>query len=285
MIEIISAITVLGGMGLVFGIVLATASKLFEVEHDPRFEIVLDQLPGANCGGCGFAGCSTYARAVVEGEADVNLCPVGGDECVQKLADIMGVKTTKNAHLTALVKCSGGARAKKKFNYAGLSDCVAAMRIGGGHLECQYGCLGLGTCVSACKFGAISVVDGVALVDHERCTGCLNCVKACPRNIIQPVTYDADVNVCCSSKEKGVSLRKVCDIGCLGCRLCEKICKYGAIKINDNLADIDHAKCTSCGDCAEKCPRKLIIDANLDRGPITEQEEPADDGQPVSEKS
>ncbi|GHU93365.1 electron transport complex protein RnfB [Clostridia bacterium] len=267
------AIAVLGGIGLVFGLILAGASKVFAVARDERFDDLMKTLPGANCGGCGFAGCEAYAAEVLAGNAATNLCPVGGDEVSAKLAGVMGVQLTKNTRFTALVKCSGGVRARKKFQYAGINDCVAARSIGGGLLECRYGCLGLGTCVRACQFGAISVVDGVALVDHERCTGCMRCAEVCPKGVIQAVPYYADVNVCCSSKEKGASLRKMCEIGCIGCRLCEKVCKRDAIRVEGNLAVIDHEKCDSCGDCAEKCPRKLIVDANLDRGPRLDTEE------------
>jgi ferredoxin len=191
----------------------------------------------------------------------------------QTLAGIMGIEPAKGKRMTALVKCSGGDRAKKKFEYAGISDCVAAMNAGGGPPECRYGCLGLGTCASACKFGAVTADEGVALVDYERCTGCMSCINACPRRIIAMVPYHADVNVCCSSVEKGTVLRKVCEVGCIGCRMCEKACNNGAIRVTDSLAVIDYDKCTGCGDCAEKCPRKLIFDANLDKGPKQAVEE------------
>ncbi len=267
MIVILYAVLILGGLGLLFGLILAMAARAFAVERDERYDPLLKALPGANCGGCGYAGCAQYAQAVLEGTAKINSCPVGGDTTTAALGEIMGIQLTKNTRLTAMVKCSGGVRAKKKFAYAGIQDCVAAVRIGGGVLECQYGCLGLGTCVTVCPFDAISVVDGVALIDHERCTGCLKCTKICPKKIIAPVPYYADVNVCCSSKDKGAVLRKICEIGCIGCRMCERVCQHDAIHVGENLAVIDHEKCTSCGDCAEKCPRKLIVDANLDSGP------------------
>lgn len=271
--DILSAVMALGGMGLLFGIVLAVSSRVFAVKKDARFDELIAELPGANCGACGYAGCSTYAEKIASGEAAPNCCPVGGEETAKKLCGIMGVELEKNTRLTVIVKCSGGLRTRNKYEYEGITDCHAAIKIAGGPKECQYGCIGLGTCVASCPFGAISIVDEVAVVDHERCTGCLTCTKACPKNIIVPVPYYADVNIACSSMDKGGSLRKVCDIGCLGCRICEKTCQYGAITINDNLAAIDFEKCTGCGDCAEKCPRKLIVDAKLDRGPRLMAEE------------
>ncbi len=267
-INVLYAVLVLGGLGGGLGLILAVASRLLAVKEDDRLAQVESLLPGVNCGGCGFAGCSAYARAILSGEAEAGGCPVGGEELQVKLAEFMGVELKKNTRLTALVRCSGGARAQKKFEYSGLQDCVAAMKLGaGGPMECPYGCIGLGTCVGACPFGAISVTDGVAVVDHERCTGCLRCTKSCPKHIIVPVPYYADVVVACSSHDKGSVLRQVCGIGCLGCRICERTCQHGAIAVSDSLAVIDYEKCTGCGDCAEKCPRRLIIDANLDRGP------------------
>lgn len=268
--DIFLAIIVLGSVGLLMGLVLAFASRIFAVPEDTILKGLEEALPGANCGGCGYAGCSAFAAALREGTAEANGCPVGGTEVAERIGSILGVQIGKNTRLTALVRCSGGLRARNKYAYKGLIDCNAAMRIGGGSpKECPYGCIGLGTCVVSCPWGAVSLVDGVAVVDHERCTGCLRCAEACPKKIIVPVPYYADVNVACSSREKGGILRRVCDIGCLGCRICEKICQQGAIKVKENLAVIDFDLCNGCGDCAEKCPRKLIVDAKLDRTPRT----------------
>ncbi|MCL2004104.1 MAG: 4Fe-4S binding protein [Oscillospiraceae bacterium] len=176
-------------------------------------------------------------------------------------------ETEDETRMTVLVRCSGGVRAKNKFEYEGIDDCHAAMRLGGGPKECSYGCIGLGSCARVCPSGAISVVDGVSVADPERCTACMSCIAECPKQIIVPVPYHADVHIPCSSREKGGTLRKVCDIGCLGCRICEKVCIPKAVRVEDNLASIDFEKCSDCGDCAEKCPRKLIVDAKLDRGP------------------
>jgi Na+-translocating ferredoxin:NAD+ oxidoreductase RNF subunit RnfB len=277
--EILSAVFALGSLGLLFGAVLAVSSKLFNVEHDERYDPLINALPGTNCGSCGYADCQAYAASVLKG-GDSYLCFVGGDVTAQSLAEIMGIEAVEIKRMTALVKCSGGVRAKRKFEYAGIIDCVAATHIGGGLLECSYGCLGLGSCVSSCTFGAISVVDDVAVVDYDKCTGCKMCVSSCPKHIIAVIPHNADVHVCCSSVDKGGVLRKICEIGCVSCRMCEKVCKHEAIQVNDSLAVIDYDKCTGCGDCAEKCPRKLISDVNLDKGP-----KPIDSDyvQPISE--
>ena len=264
--NVIFAVVVLGALAIVFGAVLAIAAKKFAVEVDERQEAIQGVLPGANCGGCGYAGCSGYAAAVVKGEAATNCCAAGGSEVAAKIAGIMGVEAQDTERSVALVKCSGfTGLAQKKFDYSGITDCVAAMRLGGGlgPNECPHGCLGFGTCVAACPFDAIHIKDGVARVDHEKCVGCMTCAAACPKHIIVKVPYNADITVACSSVQKGAVLRKYCDIGCLGCKICEKTCEHDAIHVVDNLAVIDYGKCTSCGMCVAKCPRHLIRDSRL----------------------
>ena len=259
MVNILYAIIVLGVLGGVFGIVLAVASKVFAVDKDERLELIEASLPGANCGGCGYAGCSAYAQAIVENGAPTNACSAGGDSVAKKIANIMGVEQQNSEKKVALVRCSGGCNANKKFeNYQGLHDCVAASKILGGNTQCSYACLGFGTCLSACKFEAISIINGVAIVNPEKCTGCMACSKVCPRNIIAPKPYGNNVYVPCHSIDKGADTRKYCTVGCIGCKICEKTCQFDAIHVENNLASIDYSKCTECGACIEKCPRKII---------------------------
>lgn len=245
-------------MGLLFGILLAFASKIFAVNTDERLSRILEVLPGANCGGCGYAGCSNLASEVVAGKAPVNACPVGGEKIAQQIAEIMGVKAEKQVRMTAYVKCSGGNTTKRKFNYKGMEDCLAAIKISGGPIQCGSGCLGFGTCVKACQFGAIEVKNGIAVVDADKCTSCKKCLAACPKHIISLVPYEAGTHVLCSSEEKGSSVRNFCQTGCIGCRICERKCPAGAITVRNNLARIDYEICTGCGICAEACTRGLI---------------------------
>lgn len=262
MINVIYAILVLGIMGGVFGLLLAVASKVFAVEKDERLEPMIEALPGANCGGCGYSGCAGYAQAILDGSAPLGLCAAGGTESADKIAEIMGIESVEMVRQVALVKCLGS-RAAAKGEYEGIQDCAAASRIlGNGTKLCSCGCLGFGNCVKACIYGAMTIEDGVAKVDHEKCTGCLACAAACPRGIIEAVPYDQNVVVACSSKEKGAAVRKFCDIGCIGCRLCERTCQHDAIHVVDNLAVIDYAKCVNCSECVAKCPRHLITDRN-----------------------
>ena len=207
--DIVIAIAILGGLGLIFGLVLAAASKVFHVETDPRLDKLNECLPGANCGGCGYAGCSGYAEAVLKGEAAIGLCASGGDECAQEMGQIMGQKVEKMGRKVALVRCSGYRRvdaegkttgAKMKAEYEGFKDCVAATKVGGnGPLACKFGCLGFGNCIKACKYDAIHIVDGVAKVDNEKCRGCMACAAACPRDLISAVDYDKHVVIACNS--------------------------------------------------------------------------------------
>ena len=263
--HIINAVIVLGATSIVFGLLLAIASRVFAVEKDEREEQVLNLLPGANCGGCGYAGCAAYAKALAEGTTSLGKCGSCSKENTEEISQILGVSADEGLRVTALVRCSGGIHTKKRFEYSGLEDCAAAAKVAGGPLACAYGCLGMGSCVKACPFDAIHIDPelGVARVDHNKCTGCMTCASACPRGLIISVPYFADVTVMCASKEKGASLRKVCDIGCIGCKMCEKVCEHDAIHVVDNLAAIDYSKCIGCGKCAEKCPRHLITDAKL----------------------
>ena len=266
--EILIAIAILGGLGLIFGLVLAAASKVFHVETDPRLDKLNECLPGANCGGCGYAGCAGYAEAVLSGEAEIGKCASGGNECAQAMGEIMGIKVGEVARKVALVRCSGhrtvdaeGKRqgARMKAEYEGFRDCLAASKIGGnGPLACKFGCLGFGNCVKVCKYDAIHIVDGIAKVDNEKCVGCMSCAAACPRDLIIPVDYDKHVVIACASHAKGAVTVRGCSQGCIGCGLCTKICPHDAIHVDKNLAVIDFTKCTSCGLCAAVCPKKLI---------------------------
>lgn len=259
MMPILTAGLILGIMGLLFGIILAFASKIFAVKVDERIPQVVECLPGANCGGCGFAGCNALAGAIVEGTAPVNACPVGGAACAGKIAAIMGVAAGQGEKTVAHVMCCGTDDcAHKKCEYVGIDDCLSAMRFAGGDKECNYGCCGLGTCVKACKFDALHIVNGIAVVDKEKCVSCGACVKVCPRNLIQMVPAKGTVHVECMNKDKGAEAKNVCDKACIACMICQKNCPSEAITVTNFKAVIDYSKCTNCGICVEKCPRKCI---------------------------
>ena len=273
--DIVIAIAILGGLGLAFGLVLAAASKVFYVETDPRLDQLNECLPGANCDGCGFAGCGAYAEAVLKGEAPVGKCASGGNEAAKAMAAIMGVEAGEVTRKVALVRCSGARTydaegnltqgAKMKATYEGFHDCLAASRVGGsGPLSCKFGCLGYGSCTKVCKYGAISVKNGVAVVDEDLCVGCMACAQVCPRKIITAVEPSQNVIIACNSLAKGAVTNRACTVGCIGCGKCMKNCPSGAITITNNLAQIDSSKCTNCGECAKVCPKGLIKDSNVE---------------------
>ena len=214
--NILYAVLVLGVLGAVFGLVLAIASKIFEVETDPRLDDVVGCLPGANCGGCGFAGCEAYAKAICAGEAKIGLCNAGGAEAAAKISAIMGVEAVAMEKTVAFVKCSGGCNGLKA-NYYGIANCSDAVRVPGNGLTlCSTACLGYGNCAKACQFDAMHVINGVAVVDPEKCTGCLACAEACPRNLIVARPYASKFAVACSNKDKGAVTRANCANGCIG---------------------------------------------------------------------
>lgn len=266
--SIIMAVSVLGALGFVFGALLSYASKKFEVKVDPRIEQTLELLPGANCGGCGYPGCAGLATAIVEKGVAVTSCPVVSSENRAKIKLLLGSSDSSNAdpgklpvRKAALVRCNGlPSEEYKKFDYTGISDCQAAVLLLNGPWICPHRCIGLGSCVKACTFGAIKIGDGqLPVIDEEKCVACGKCVAACPKQLIELVDVAKKVHVKCNSHDKGAETRKVCKVGCIGCRLCEKVCAYGAIIIEDNLARIDYEKCVGCGACVAKCPQKAIV--------------------------
>lgn len=261
MSTVIMAPIVLGVLGVVFGGILAFASKVFAVEKDPREEEISAILPGANCGGCGYPGCSGYASAVVKGIAPVNACSPGGADLAVQIGKIMGIEAEIGPKRVAEVLCSGHGCEKLRYDYVGLRDCRAISKVSAGPLQCLYGCLGGGTCEEICQFDAIHVVDGVAVVDHDACVACNQCVEVCPRNLIHmiPLKTKRHVAINCHSEAKGAEVRKSCDDGCIGCGICVKVCpKEGAITMENNLAKINYDLCIGCGICAQNCPRKTI---------------------------
>jgi len=259
---ILASIIGLGALGLLFGLILALASKKIAVEIDPRVEKILEILPGANCGACGFAGCSAYAEAIVAGKAPITECTPGGTEVVEKIATIMGVEAVTVEPKVAVVQCKGGRKeAKQKYIYQGIEDCNAAAILAGGPKACIYGCLGLRSCVRACPFEAIIMNDnGLPVILEDRCTGCGICVDVCPRGIIKLIPRSQKVYLGCISRDKGKKVKEVCSVGCIGCSLCAspKITPSGKVHMEDNLPVLppdwdDYQK------AVEKCPSQCFV--------------------------
>lgn len=257
--NIILAVASLGGMALLFGVALAYASQKFSVDVDPKVIKIRNALPGANCGACGFPGCDGFANAVANGQSKVNGCPVGGQETIDSLSEIMGLSSQTNDKMVARVLCKGGDNCISRFEYDGIIDCKAEHALSGGSKSCLVGCLGGETCVIACPFDAIFMNDiNVAEVDKDKCTACGICIEECPRNIIELVTYTSEVVVDCINTERGGHVKKNCSNACIACKLCVKACPHDAIHVVNNIAKIDYDKCTNCGECFVVCPTKAI---------------------------
>lgn len=280
------AVIVLGAIALISSVVLFLVSKKFAVEEDPRLGEVQELLPGANCGGCGFPGCSGMADALVKGadlgSIDSLNCPVGGPSVMTRVADLLGLAAANVEPTVAVVRCNGTCEHRPRIAvYDGLRTCAAMHSTSVGETACGYGCLGCGDCVEACQFDAIHINPDTLLpvVDEERCTSCGACVKACPRNIIElrkKGPKGRRVYVQCVNHDKGAVARKACEVACIACGKCEKACAFDAITIAGNLSYIDDGKCKLCTKCVDVCPTHAIIKVNF---PI-KQTRPAEQSAP-----
>lgn len=270
---VLITIAVLASLGCVAALILYFVSQKFKVYEDPKIGEVEEVLPGANCGGCGYAGCHAMAEALAKAD-DISgmLCPVGGSAVMCQVAQILGKTVAESAPKLAVVRCSGctvgeAAKRKKTLNYDGAKSCAIASTHFAGDTGCSYGCLGLGDCVRVCQFDAIRInpETGLAEVDDAKCVACGACAKACPKQVIE-IRYKGRVVkdnarrvwVGCVNKDKGAVSMKACKASCIGCGKCQKVCKFDAIKVENNLCYIDPEKCKACGMCMNECPTKAI---------------------------
>ena len=252
-------LAILAVLALIFTVLILLVNKFCTVEEDPRIGAVSENLSGANCGGCGFAGCNDFAKALVEGKANINDCAATAKENKHIIASILGATVTDTEPKMAVVKCAGDLeKSNTKYDYLGYSSCQAKNSTHGGDKICSRGCLGGGDCQVVCVFDAIKVKNGVAVVNPSNCTACSTCIKKCPKKLIEFIPKRAKVFVACSSDCKGKEVISACAVGCIGCGICAKNCPHGAIEMVNNLAVINYDKCTGCGVCATKCPRKTI---------------------------
>jgi len=259
LIQILIPVAAMAALGLIFGVGLAYALKLFGIEVDPLTFQILSKLPGSNCGACGRAGCAGFAEALRRGEAMPSGCVVSNDEARKAIAKLIGAADVSKEKRIASALCNGGTRAIDKFIYRGIKTCKADSLIFGGHKACFFGCLGWGDCARACPFGAITMsAAGLPEVDAARCTACGNCIKACPKGLFELIPERNKFYVKCRSTDTGAMTAKVCKGGCIACMKCEKACPVQAAKVESNLARIDYAKCENTGKCFEACPTGVI---------------------------
>lgn len=257
---IIMAILSVTVIGTVCAVMLTAASKIMSVKVDEREVLILECLPGSNCGACGYPGCAGYAAALVShSNIKKNLCMPGGTEVAKKLSDILGVEAEDVAEKLAVVHCRGDCDAQqKKMEYTGIQTCIAAKEMFGGEGACSYGCLGYGDCKFVCPSDAICIDNGLARINPNNCTGCGLCVKSCPNKLITVENASAAIVILCKNIEKGAVVRKKCSAGCIACGKCVRECPSAAIIMEDNLAKIDYEKCTDCKHCAEICVTHCI---------------------------
>lgn len=252
-------------LAMLFAIALAYLGKKLAVSRDERIDRVKDCLSGANCGACGYAGCDSFATALVEGKAELSSCNATSKEKKEEIAEILGLTDTGEA-TKVVVCCHGGQDAKDKYDYVGYGDCRSMELLAGGRKQCAWGCLGTGSCVDACQHHAVTVKQkGYSEVSLSKCISCGKCISVCPKKIIKRIPASATYYVACSNHQKGKEVRELCTKGCIACGICVKQCEVGAITIVDNLATIDYTKCINCGKCVAKCPQRCIVSTDANR--------------------
>lgn len=262
---ITTSILVLGGIGVIAAVVLYFVAKKFHVYENPKIAEIEALLPGANCGGCGMSGCHAFAKACAEAKSlDGFNCTGAGKKIMENISVIVGLEAKAGIQRVAVMKCQGGCEQRQIVNnYDGVTSCAMEGTLYQGETDCNYGCLGRGDCVDACIFDALHIdpVSGIAVVDHDKCTGCGKCVKTCPRSLFELVTVEPDkpiVWVGCMNHDKGPLAMKECTISCIGCGKCKRVCPNGAVEVSDFVAHINPELCIGCGQCEEQCPRHSI---------------------------
>ncbi len=264
--NIVFAFLIIGALGLLLGLGLSVAAKKLAVKKDVVAEEILEILPGANCGACGYPGCSGYADALSKGTAENGLCSPGGAETVADVANILGLEGGEaQEKMVAFVHCTGNAAVTKQdFNYEGMDSCSAAHILFKGESSCKYGCHHLGSCIEVCPVDAISRNEvGNIVVDPEACIGCKKCTLVCPTNVIKMIPYRGSHVVACNNHDKGAVVRKMCEVGCIACNICAKKFPESGCVVEDFLSHCDYSKPdTQITEAAAACPTKCIIEAH-----------------------
>jgi Na+-translocating ferredoxin:NAD+ oxidoreductase RNF subunit RnfB len=258
----LASVAILGGVGTTFGALIAIANARFRVDEDPRTEALADLLPGANCGACGFAGCRSFAEAVIDGRTPPARCTVMSEAEREDVAELLGVDASVGNRSVARLMCAGGHDvAPRKARYLGIESCAAAVAVTGGGKGCAWGCVGFADCAVACDFDAITMAStGLPVVDIDACTACNDCVEVCPLGLFQLLPLDAHLLVQCRSLLEGDLAEGVCSVACTGCRKCAQDAAPGLIEIRQGLAVIDYDRIALENPAAvERCPTSAIV--------------------------
>ena len=255
---VLSVLGIVAIVSIVFALLIILVSKLCFVKTDEKVEAITENLAGANCGGCGYAGCADFAKALASGQAKISDCGPTSNTNKSEIAKILDIPFSAEESKYAVVHCAGGLVSLDKYNYVGNEGCIAQNALLGGKKQCPNGCLGSGTCEAICPYHAINVINGVAVANKALCEACGLCVSKCPKHVVELIPKSSKVYVACSTKCKGKEVMNMCKVGCIGCGLCAKNCPSGAITMVDNIPVIDYSKCTGCKICVAKCPRKCI---------------------------
>jgi Na+-translocating ferredoxin:NAD+ oxidoreductase RNF subunit RnfB len=259
---ILTAVAILGGVGLVFAILIALANRKLKVSEDPRIDIVAGMLPNANCGACGVPGCRAFAEKLVAGEVKPAGCNVATPDGRAAIAAYLGVDAGSAVKIVARMLCAGGSHvARQQAEYRGHATCAAAAIVAGGGKGCAWGCLGLADCVRSCTFDAMAMsADGIPVVDIEKCTACGDCVEACPKDLLTIMPVDRHLLVQCRNLIAGDNALDDCKVACTACGKCVMDAATGLITVASGVAVIDYAMNDLADPHAiDRCPTGAIV--------------------------
>lgn len=259
---VLTSVLILGGVGLVFAVLIAAANRRLRVWEDPRIDAVAAMLPNANCGACGLPGCRAFAEQAVAGAIAPAKCTVSSEAGIAAIADYLGVDAGEALRQVARLRCAGGHDvAVQRAEYRGLATCAAANAVAGGGKGCSWGCLGFGDCEGVCDFDAITMNDaGIPVVDPARCTACGDCVEACPKDLFVLMPVSQHLLVQCRNLVAGDEVLDDCRVACTACGRCVQDSAPGLISVASGVAVIDYERIALEDVRAiDRCPTGAIV--------------------------